>query len=769
MMRSRSTTLDNISRLRRREDNSSILRGLRRIPGWSIPLAAGIALMPSGVKWTSPDAAWYMATALNLTGRGEYLDSTLSPALARGPGYPALLAVSYLLLGASVQSALWLARLFAVVNGLVVYLFMDRLFGRPAALVASLLVLTSVSIREWSARVGIDHIHAALLLAAAFLIFLAFEESKPSYHCAAGAVVGFAFLVKASAALLLPLPLVLLAFVPKYRSRSTVKQLTILYGVFLMLILPWIYYAGIHGNAEDATIAQTKLFLRMGQPSGELIDAKRFTPVEVARYTGHLLSSYYSGYLAGEVVWPPMVVASWLGLSILAVRRMSRPSTVLVSTILCFVPLMLFLGSTRLRVGQNLFICLISYMAIAAVFVPSRRLRSARPGLALLLWPLIGIYLVVHLGHGFIDHAPSRASQLRSVWLDGSLWRGEHTVSGWHGPLVRDSADWLLANTDADDKILMDWFWADSLFFFMDGRQAISRIGVATSESLAHSFMATGQTTERYGEGPTLFLWTQADRSEPDATDTWLNAVTETHLLDQIRTSRVDYVVITPKRHFFYLYFKANPGFSEVASFGEGEVIVFKVAHPVEPLMSVSVPLRAGEGDEGVPRAFAPMVGIGVGSYLTQLANDSARRSEALRNGYFVGALGLLREEIEYLAGGQAATVEVDRIYSTMDYAQMVSGLGERALESAIERWEQRVAAPARTVDDMITLLSLYQVAGRTDAADRLLAQQARRAFASSLTRRNLLELGAAFDRGGWTSESNRAYEAAMAQERERR
>ena len=182
---------------------TSILLGL-------ILLAMGLILFPLQEVSTGPDAAWYIANALNIyQGRG-YVDTDWTPVLNRGPVFPLLIAASFTLFGPSVLHAIWVVRVFFVLSIVLVYLLGLKFYGKWPGLIAALLVLSSYQINRYASYVLVDVVLPFFILLFIYLLSWAFERKTVRWFLASGVVLGIAFLVKEMAIVFAPIPLLIL-------------------------------------------------------------------------------------------------------------------------------------------------------------------------------------------------------------------------------------------------------------------------------------------------------------------------------------------------------------------------------------------------------------------------------------------------------------------------------------------------------------------------------------------------------------------------------
>jgi len=119
-----------------------------------------------------------MNSALNVyLGKG-YTGMDGSLITNRGPIFPLMISVSYWLFGISCWSALWVARIFCILNPIMIYFLCKKLFGKWVDFSAALLILSSYSINYWSYR-HLNAVWSFFTFLSILSIYLAFESEIP--------------------------------------------------------------------------------------------------------------------------------------------------------------------------------------------------------------------------------------------------------------------------------------------------------------------------------------------------------------------------------------------------------------------------------------------------------------------------------------------------------------------------------------------------------------------------------------------------------------
>lgn len=616
-----------------------------RIPLWVLPVLLSILFFQIRGVDTSPDSAWYIALALNLYKGLGYLEIDWSPEVSRGPVFPGLIALSFWLFGVSVKSALWVVRLFFVLNVGLIYAIGAKFFNRTTGLIAALLVLTSFTAHRLSSYILLDNVVPFFILLAYLLLFMAFEEKKNLYFGLAGFVLGVAFLTKEIAALFLLLPALLWIFVSPYRGEKSWRGVLIFWGVALAIIGAWFLYAHFAGDGRGTVVDRGVRHLGLWSSAG----GGGATSLSVlGQWISSLwlwLKSYYQNYLVSTFALAPLFLLAWGYISFRAMIKASRAEKVLLSGLVLFLPLILHLGNwPALRVGQSFYLFLLSYLALARLLwavasdLPRHKIWM---GIGMVI-TLLALAVQIWVGdRGFIHFLkhfePSGIVPNAGGVYTMSFGRDDWEVGGWHNEFVEEAGEWLRDNTAPGDPMLIDWYWARSLYFYLGARQPVHMTSYISSrdiEPIGHASLA-----------PILFIWPQAGKTNPMTSK--LNALPESRFLAQMRELNIKYVVVTPRRNFLTLYLRANPGFEEIKQFGSGQIKIFKVQ---DQLSSIGFPTHID------PRTV---------TYMHRAAEENPVLYERLVEEYFVGRLGATRTQIEEIMtnGNIGRLIEVGRIY----------------------------------------------------------------------------------------------------------
>lgn len=541
--------------------------------------------------WLSSDLLLYITYAQNLAMGNGYVDFDGVRSLGRGPGFPLMIQWACWLLGDSLQSVFWVVRFFCIANPVVVYLLGKRMFNPSVGFAAALLILSSYSVSFWSYR----HLDAAwpfFTLTSVLFLYEAFDREKLSYAVLAGLLSGISFLVKESAVLFFPLPILLFAFVREFRTRRNLLHAAIGLGVTFVCIGPWLYW-----------ISETEV-TGINRATGLLGSGADLIELGVIYFTG--LFFYYSAEspnsLTSQFSVAPLILLAW---AFVALRSFGRSSgcKVCIACFLLLTPYAAYVTWDTMRAGQLVILFLLNYLVLSfflysvAEWLSGLTLQVARwkqttmvgCAFALLLLPVISFQLFVRGevdrgGRTFLaksyfvrvlrdsnrDSEASGSSTLR--WASMGFVRGD----------PNEVAQWLEANATRDAVILVGdggrQVYARKLFLATEGRLQLRDLPVIDFRG---SYTPIRQESIRWKnarypievfEFPSredlLYFENRAMRG-------WI--LYESHLLNDIEENDVEYLVIGPRFHFLGEYFRSSDSFSEVASFNDGASQIFKV------------------------------------------------------------------------------------------------------------------------------------------------------------------------------------------------
>ncbi len=520
----------------------------------------------------SPDSSWYLSNAIEIYKKGLCADIFTM----RRPVFPFFMAISFHLFGPSVKSGFYIVRLFWTLNIFLCYFAGSRLYNRKTGAVLALLVLTSYTMNRWSSYLLLDNVIPFFLLLYMVFLYVAFEKSSHRYFFAAGVAIGTAMLVKGGMAIVFaPLPLCLFAY-KKYRTKKNLAGIFILYLPLLILPAPWVYNI-LSGKAKlevllgplghlDYALAQNGLLLS----SSDISSGRAF---DVAAESFAHLSHFIHYYIFKSFALALLFVLGIIYTFYEALFRNTRSAGLLLFSLLLFSPIVFFVAKAGMRQGQVVILYIILYFMVANMLVNFPEVFANKRVLPFgsrmfthdflyrisIFLCVLAIVLQVFAGTGskrnffslMINNKPGR-------FYAFSYWRGEFETGGWFNADVRKTAEWIKANIPAGTKMLCQWEYREAIRFLTRHNYSIEKI-------LPFNFF-DGYIL--YRAVKPLYVWYRNKK---------IKVQFEDDILRQINTSEADYIIITNRLNFYSLYFKDNPYFALVGSFGSGRIKIFKV------------------------------------------------------------------------------------------------------------------------------------------------------------------------------------------------
>ncbi len=542
------------------------------------------------------DMGKYMSYAVNILGGKGYVDYNGEDLLTRGPLFPTMISFSYWLFGVSPWSAFWPTRIFCVLNPIIVYALGKTLFNQRVGVAAAVLVLTSYAVSFWSYR-HMDAVWPFFTLASILYLYKGFQGGRLGCWILSGALAATSFLVKESTLLFFPLPILLLAVVPEFRSRKNVYRVLIWCAVLLAGIAPWLYFIYVQSVSEIAGVGRATTLL-----------GSDFGLVRLVAFYFEGLFDYYNGspqptqtYLRGLSSWfsvSGLFLVAWC-FALYRSFRARRGALVLVICLLLLSPYMAYAGQFQMREGQLVIVFLLSYLVLAYCLCSvaewlARKIRTtgteARRRVAayssvVIVSPVVLFQSFTASGEdlgglAFLQRA------LTTHYLQRDLDE-PRSVTGSINPEVSGAADWLKAI--ASESRVMGGSFVENRGIFVCSKGDLKlvefpviRIKYLVTESYKPAIKWEGRTypVEDFEFPPAedlLFLTTYVETATRSPDWSSLYVLYESHLLQKIEESGVEYVFVGPVFNFLIRYFNSSPYFTIVSDRGNGRFRVYRV------------------------------------------------------------------------------------------------------------------------------------------------------------------------------------------------
>jgi 4-amino-4-deoxy-L-arabinose transferase-like glycosyltransferase len=200
-----------------------------------------LAALPDPTRYLSPpDSPEYVSIAHNLVaGHGFSADASppYQPDLRRTPTYPSLLAAVFLMRDGSVTMAALVGVVLSAVAVAATFWIAARLFGRGAAIAASVLLAIDVSTVSYGTVIMTEAAFTFLLLAGVMMLML--RPSASRLAAGGGALFGLAALCRPAGVFLSIVSLAICAWRQTGRRRA-LRDYVWVNLVFLLLLLMWV-------------------------------------------------------------------------------------------------------------------------------------------------------------------------------------------------------------------------------------------------------------------------------------------------------------------------------------------------------------------------------------------------------------------------------------------------------------------------------------------------------------------------------------------------
>lgn len=680
-----------------RNQSNSFKDYIERIPIWLLPLLLAILFFLPVKELTIPtDGFLYLSQALGLYEGYGYINPDGSAVTHGRIGLPALLAASFWLFGFSTFSAFIITRLFFVFTPLLLYFLGERLFNKWVGLVASLLVLTSVSLNEWATYIHLDHIMPFFMLLFLLLVFIAFNQESFRWFALAGLALGLAAIVKEVGLLFVPLPAISWVLIKEFRTRRNFWGIIISIGMLGLIIVPMFAYSHIV-SASSEEIAITGSVRYVGN---QLSQDSSITSSAIWRYL-QVFPNYYTEYLIPNFALAPLMVVSWGFIFVIGIIRRNKSYLFICITALLLVAIVIFQGVVGFRERQSIIIFLLSYLILADflievgtylyhVLVP----KLINPGYRWLavsvgaLPVVIAIFFqtgVEEVKAGTMSNFMTRYNTIQSMMQNNDTWPPKAS----YGAEVQPVGKWLLDHAPQGSHVLTDLELQAAIYFYSLGKFPIYRQSYPDVLNILRSINQE-PTESGSDEVPRpLFFWFRTNQAI-NLEHRQLYVMLEKNLLDDIEENSIDYVIITPTLNFLELYYLNHPGFLKVADF-DGAIQIFKVIDP-QPL----------------PFPFIAFTEAGVPPALQQIREEFPSLYGMLTEDFLAGYLGWNSMEGRQFVDGNHYIVRTGQRIQAENHLKQWRSHSSDVLAKAITLYRQRIAQYPDNPWLWITLGTIY-------------------------------------------------------------
>ena len=589
----------------------------------------------------SQDMGLYMSRATNLVhGRG-YTDMDGAPVYTRPPGFVGLVALAFALFGRLVGSGFLVVRFFAVLNPVLVFFLGRRLFNRRVGFMAAVLFLVSIPILHASDR-HLDHVWPAFILLQFLFLHLGWTTRRHRWLVLSGIFLGVAALIKETALLCALVPMAIILVQERPRWRHILLGWCATWGGLLAVFAPWAAWVIAHvGPLELLGIGTARAMESSSVSSGggwaTLLGLVRSYFVGIGNYFVH--GAHANSYLQRFLI-APLHFGAWVATAWNAARR--RPSSVLlVAALVCYSPVLATTGIRDMRLGQGLLFFMLTaivtahWIDAAVMWICERyrkRGRALRMTQTLVLCAGIVVAVVgaqAILGYLVRDDSYEIVLRMGTFKALTGHASGVRVTDVLYGEGAnREAGAWIASKLPDGTKLaIARAVEGQPVFFFSDG----------DSPMLLFPEIESGlDTAMRTTSSSTVYLSAFARGLDPK--NRFL-ALREDELLRFIEGQRVEYVLVGMQKNYLALYFHGHTGFDEVASFGDGQVVAFRV-----------------ETTSPFPE-FQTLVDTRATDYLSALADGDASRYRESLEKFFDPVLGWTEGDIESVRAGLSGRV----------------------------------------------------------------------------------------------------------------
>ena len=586
------------------------------------------AFLSEPARLTS-DESLYAAEALNIAAGKGLTYSTGEPIIHRAPLYPALLAAIYEVAGFSLDNAYWLPRLATVVNAPLVLLLARALFGTLPGFVAGLLAAASPYLNGLGSTLFLDGVETTFIVAAAARLLERLPQRQRLAVSDRRRAPRLAVLIKESALLLLPLPLVLPLLAGRLRGWRV--GLVAWIAAFAVVAAPWwawvfwhtheIFQLGRLASAitqfalAAAALAAVGLAWALSRQPGDasprpngvtrglalalvlvwgaifIVGLERRSWEHPRDYLNDVPAYMLSVF--APAVQPWLIVAlCWLCLVARVLRGDAAAALPLAAGAL-FLPFLLFFANRELALRDGLPLVYLSYVAVGggAAWLLAWGERIARDQRE--SWLLLaGVSAVVVVTAVAVASGAGRLDRQTAASL----------ASDWDNPLATEVAAWLESNLPPGTPAMSTRLYFSHVYFLNGGRLPVHQLPTV----LVDVDLAAARPLDRAGS---LFRWESHLLPPNSVEDRWLYltryslkgyyvGLTENDLIDELRRREIGYVVLSVtdagfSSPAFLPYFEASPAFElvyETASTPRDEARIYRVH--LDRLAAQTPPMR---------------------------------------------------------------------------------------------------------------------------------------------------------------------------------
>ena len=582
-----------------------LVENIKRMPLWVYLLLFGFMTFYTYEIRIASDMGWYMNSALNIFMGNGYTNMDGSLILNRGPVFPLMIAASYWLLGVSAWSAFWVVRIFCILNPIMIYFIGKKFYGKWVGFSAALLILTSYSMNYWSYR-HLDAVWPFFIILSILILSKAFEEENRVYFAGSGFFITFAFLIKESAILIVPIAALLYLLIRGHRTKQNLYGCLIYFTVILLVLSPWVIYV----LAKNGNISLAFLGIAGQVARSEMAACNSGSTLNLLDGVGNFfygLKLYYSGgthSLANNFAVAPLIILAWVTTFIDGVVRKNKYDITLVSSVILISPLLSFVGKNDMRLGQGILFFLLSYLCLARSIFSLKRLNIPWPRnqrISVMLQScskviIVGVLTCLIIVQTFVGVPGEKSlaninAYQRSALLTRISGKKEihRVVRGVMNDNWREVVDFLAENIPDNSVIMTNWNpYRQAIFFYSCNKYMLADMPIISLNykhlkglppdlklDKRYYFVESLKNGQIAKYDDLLMISTQASGLNRRFKVIWF--LFEDQLIEEIKKTNTNYVIVGPTFNFLSLYFDKNTSFSKIKDFGDGGIKIYRV------------------------------------------------------------------------------------------------------------------------------------------------------------------------------------------------
>jgi len=535
------------------------------------------------------DMAWYMNLGMNISMGKGFVDTDGTPVTSRGPLFPLMIALSFLLFGISVESAFMPVRIFAVLNALLLYFIGEKFYNKKVGFAAALLVLTSYSINFWSFR-HLDAVWPFFVLFSIFSIYLYSENKSYLWSLLSGAALALAILTKEASLVFIPLPLLALVFIKALRNKKGFYGVLYLYAalisvLFIFIISSYFLFGNIGWISLKNSIIPKAVNL------APIVSGEGMFAV-LSSYSKGVFLYFYSHNHSNALnhnfsVFPLFIIACIF--TLFRALKGNKADILLLISLVLFTPILYRVGMMNFRVGQTILFLLLVYLATAnllwisvvyvtrkcAVFLKGAAINSVKVvnlSFIFIILLIVSIQFfcgssrnIYFFGRAFMDS--SFVKNIAAAFNINVPNRSKGIYYGGEGfPGV---ISWVNRSIPVGSRIISDELYlARALYFWTKGQYPVYTMNFKESRD-RDSLSTPGDKV--------IFLSARLNQCDPRNR---FYALEESDFLSSIAKNNISYVFISLPGPGIISYFDDNRGFDKIAQFNRPGINVFKTNKP---------------------------------------------------------------------------------------------------------------------------------------------------------------------------------------------